>query len=157
VPAIIVLVLTQLLSPWVKRVSLVSLRTLGGMSGEIQESLNNFKVIVAFNRLDYFREKFKEANENNYSASVTAGIASNTFTPIYTFASVVAQIIVISYGIYLIEHGSFTIGLLIASFSTSTTSITRFASWRASGRACSLHLRVSTALAKSLRSKVICR
>jgi ATP-binding cassette subfamily B protein len=113
VPAIIVLVLTQLLSPWVKRVSLVSLRTLGGMSGEIQESLNNFKVIVAFNRLDYFREKFKEANENNYSASVTAGIASNTFTPIYTFASVVAQIIVISYGIYLIEHGSFTIGLLI--------------------------------------------
>ena len=113
VPAVIVLVLTQLLSPWVKRVSLVSLRTLGGMSGEIQESLNNFKVIVAFNRLDYFREKFKEANENNYSASVTAGIASNTFTPIYTFASVVAQLIVISYGIYLIEQGSFTIGLLI--------------------------------------------
>ena len=56
------LVLTQILSPWVKRTSLASLRTLGGMSGEIQESLNNFKVIVAFNRLDYFREKFKEAN-----------------------------------------------------------------------------------------------
>jgi ATP-binding cassette subfamily B protein len=113
VPAAIVIILTQVLSPWVKRASLVSLRTLGGMSGEIQESLNNFKVIVAFNRLDYFREKFKEANESNYSASITAGIASNTFTPIYTFASVVAQIIVISYGIYLIEHGSFTIGLLI--------------------------------------------
>ena len=29
------------------------------MSAEIQESLNNFKVIVAFNRIDYFREKFK--------------------------------------------------------------------------------------------------
>jgi ATP-binding cassette subfamily B protein len=113
VPAVIVLVLTQLLSPWVKRVSLASLRTLGGMSGEIQESLNNFKVIVAFNRLDYFREKFKEANESNYGASITAGIASNTFTPIYTFASVVAQIVVIAYGIALIGQGNFTLGLLI--------------------------------------------
>jgi ATP-binding cassette, subfamily B, bacterial len=113
VPAVIVLILTQLLSPWVKRVSLVSLRTLGGMSGEIQESLNNFKVIVAFNRLDYFREKFKEANESNYSASIAAGIASNTFTPIYTFASILAQLIVLAYGIYLIVHGNFTVGLLI--------------------------------------------
>ena len=113
VPAAIVLVLTQILSPWVKRASLASLRTLGGMSGEIQESLNNFKVIVAFNRLDYFRDKFKEANATNYVASIKAGVASNTFTPLYTFASTLAQVIVLSYGIYLIAHGSFTLGLLI--------------------------------------------
>ena len=113
VPALVVLVLTFILSPWVNRTSLRSLRTLGGMSGEIQESLNNFKVIVAFNRLDYFRTKFKEANETNYGASITAGIASNTFTPLYTFASTVAQLIVLAYGIYLISAGSFTIGLLI--------------------------------------------
>jgi ATP-binding cassette subfamily B protein len=113
VPAIIVLILTQMLSPWVKRASLVSLRTLGAMSGEIQESLNNFKVIVAFNRLDYFRDKFREANASNYTASISAGIASNTFTPIYTFASTLAQLIVLAYGIYLIGQGSFAIGLLI--------------------------------------------
>jgi ATP-binding cassette subfamily B protein len=113
VPALVVLVLTQLLSPWVKRANLASLRTLGGMSGEIQESLNNFKVIVAFNRLDYFRDKFKEANAANYAASIKAGIANNTFTPIYTLASTVAQLIVLAYGIYLISAGSFTVGLLI--------------------------------------------
>jgi ATP-binding cassette subfamily B protein len=113
VPALIVLVMTQILSPWVKRASLRSLRTLGGMSGEIQESLNNFKVIVAFNRLDYFRAKFAEANEANYKASITAGVASNTFTPLYTLASTVGQLIVLSYGIYLISSGAFTIGLLI--------------------------------------------
>ncbi len=113
VPALVVLILTQVLSPWVKRVNLASLRTLGGMSGEIQESLNNFKVIVAFNRLDYFRDKFKEANETNYGASIKAGIANNTFTPIYTLASTVAQLIVLAYGIYLISAGDFTVGLLI--------------------------------------------
>jgi ATP-binding cassette, subfamily B, bacterial len=113
VPALVVLIFTQILSPWVKRTNLRSLRTLGGMSGEIQESLNNFKVIVAFNRLDYFRTKFKEANETNYAASIVAGIANNTFTPLYTFASTVAQLIVLAYGIYLISSGSFAVGLLI--------------------------------------------
>jgi len=113
VPALLVLVLTQLLSPWVKRTSLKSLRTLGAMSAEIQESLENFKVIVAFNRLDYFRQKFATANEANYTASISAGIASNTLTPIYTLASTLAQLIVLAYGISLIAAGDFTIGFLI--------------------------------------------
>ncbi len=113
VPAVGVLLLTQMLAPWIKRTSLRSLQKLGGMSAEVQESLNNFKVIVAFNRLDYFREKFAEANEANYAASISAGISSNTLTPIYTLASTLAQLIVLAYGIYLISAGQFTIGFLI--------------------------------------------
>jgi len=114
VPAVIALIATQLLSPWVKRTSLRSLRSLGAMSGEISESINNFKVIVAFNRLDYFRDKFKEANDLNYKASISAGIASNVFNPLYTLAGVLGQIGVLAYGIYLISIGNFTIGLLIS-------------------------------------------
>ena len=113
VPALFALLATQILSPWVKRTSLKSLRTLGAMSGEIQESINNFKVIVAFNRLDYFRDKFRESNEANYAASVLAGIASNIFNPIYVLASSLAQLVVLTYGIYLISVGRFTVGLLI--------------------------------------------
>jgi len=114
IPAIFALVLTQILSPWVKRTGLRSLRSLGGMSGEISESINNFKVIVAFNRLDYFRDKFKEANEINYKASVSAGVAGNIFNPIYTLAGVLGQVGVLAYGIYLISIGNFTVGLLIS-------------------------------------------
>jgi ATP-binding cassette subfamily B protein len=114
IPAVFALIVTQLLSPWVKRTSLASLRTLGGMSGEISESINNFKVIVAFNRLDYFRDKFKESNEINYKASVSAGIASNVFNPLYALAGILGQIGVLAYGIYLISLGQFTIGLLIS-------------------------------------------
>ena len=112
-PAALALLGTQVLSPWVKRTSLLSLRKLGGMSAEIQESINNFKVIVAFNRLDYFRDKFHEANADNYKAAVSAGIAQNVFNPIYTLASSLAQVIVLAYGIALIASGNFTVGLLI--------------------------------------------
>jgi ATP-binding cassette subfamily B protein len=113
VPALGILIITQLSGAWVKRKSRAGLQSLGAMSGEIQESLSNFKVIVAFNRLDYFREKFNEANDRNYKASVEAGIASNIFAPLYTFASNIAQLIVLGYGIVLISHGQLTIGLLV--------------------------------------------
>ena len=71
-------------------------------------------MIVAFNRLDYFRNRFKEVNDNNYKSSVVAGIANNIFLPIYTLAGSIAQLIVLAFGIYLISKGSFTVGLLVA-------------------------------------------
>lgn len=82
-PAALVLIVTLFLSPWIKRKNLASLRSLGSISSEIQESLSNFKIILAFNRLDYFVQKFREFNDANYTASVGAGVASNIFVPIY--------------------------------------------------------------------------
>ena len=112
-PAFILLVITKVLSPWVKRRNLVSSQTLGGLSAEVQEGLDNFKVIVAFNRRDYFKSRFQQVNDRNYGAAVRAGIANITFTPIYGLASNLAQLIVLAYGIALITAGDFTIGLLI--------------------------------------------
>ena len=113
VPAVIVLLATRLLAPWVKSTNLKSLQAVGGMSSEIQESLANFKVVAAFNRLDYFRDRFNAVNKINFSAAIKAGIASNIYAPIYGVASTMAQLIVLGYGVYLISTGSFTIGLLV--------------------------------------------
>src|SRR5665811_1866900 len=74
---------------------------------------DSFKVIVAFNRRDYFRKRFNEANQKNYSTSVSAGLANNIFTPVYGLSSNIGQLIVLAFGIYLITTGKFTIGLLI--------------------------------------------
>ncbi len=121
VPAILVFVITRMISSWVKRKNLKSLQSLGGMSAEIQENINNFKVVVAFNRLDYFRKKFDDVNEQNFKAGIGAGIANNIFTPIYGLTSNAGQLIVLVYGIYLISAGNLTVGLLI-SFLLYTTS-----------------------------------
>jgi ATP-binding cassette subfamily B protein len=114
----------------VKRKNAASLKSTGGMSAEIQESLNNFKVIIAFNRRDYFRKKFDIANEDNYQKAVRSGIANNIFLPVYSLLAGAAQLIVLAYGIYLIssgepamtimdqkDYGVFTVGLLIAYLS----------------------------------------
>jgi ATP-binding cassette subfamily B protein len=90
------------------------MKSTGGLSAEIQESLANFKVIIAFNRRDYFRKRFEEANRDNYSKSIDAGIANNLFSPVYTLAANTGQLIVLALGIFLIQKGHFSIGLLIS-------------------------------------------
>jgi len=117
VPAVIILLFTNLTSAWVKRKNAVNMKSLGGMSGEIQESLNNFKVIIAFNRRDYFRKRFDEANQDNYKTAIGAGIANNSYVPVYGLFSSFAQLIVLAYGIYLISVGQFGIGLLVSYLS----------------------------------------
>jgi len=113
-PAIIVWIITKILSPWVKKRNAESMKSTGNLSAEIQESLANFKVIIAFDRRDYFRKRFETANKQNYTNSIKAGVATNIFMPIYTLAANIGQLIVISFGIFLIIKGYFTIGLLIS-------------------------------------------
>jgi ATP-binding cassette, subfamily B, bacterial len=113
-PAIVIWIFTRAVSPWVKKRNAESMKSTGLLSAEIQESLANFKVIVAFNRRDYLRERFEEVNRQNYTKAVKAGIANNIFTPVYTLAGNLGQLIVLGLGIYLISTGHFSIGLLIS-------------------------------------------
>jgi ATP-binding cassette subfamily B protein len=87
-------------------------------------------VIIAFNRRDYFRKRFDEANRDNYKTAIKAGIANNIFLPVYSLLSSFAQLVVLSYGIFLIsthepaitifkgkDYQFFAIGLLISYLS----------------------------------------
>jgi len=113
-PALILLIYTKSVSPWIRKKNEASLKSLGYLSAEIQESLANFRVVIAFDRRDYFRKRFREANTGNYKKSVLAGIANNILSPVYTFASNIGQLIVLALGIWLIIKGYFTVGLLIS-------------------------------------------
>lgn len=113
-PALLLFFFTKSISPWVKNRNANNMKSTGSMSSEIQESLNNFRVIVAFNRRDYFRKRFDEVNVENYGTAVKAGIANNIFMPVFSFVSSIGQLIVLAFGIYLISLGQFSIGLLIS-------------------------------------------
>ena len=113
-PALFLWFFTRAVSPWVKARNAENMKSTGGLSAEIQESLDNFKVIVAFNRRDYFRRKFDEANTENYRTAIKSGIANNVFTPVYGFLSNIGQLVVLALGIYMISVGEFTVGLLIS-------------------------------------------
>ena len=114
VPAVFMWIFTKIVSPFVKKVNATALKSTGLLSSEIQESLNNFKVVVAFNRRDYFRQRFTEVNKQNYSSAIRAEISNNMLLPVYTFFSNIGMLITLALGIYFIAHGQFTVGLLIS-------------------------------------------
>jgi ATP-binding cassette subfamily B protein len=113
-PAVAVFIFTRAIAPLVKKRNLNNLKSVGALSSEVAESLANFKIIVAFNRRDYFRTRFAEANNNTYKAATKAGVINNLFQPVYGLSSNIAQLLVLSVGIYFITTGSLTIGLLVS-------------------------------------------
>lgn len=113
-PTLLLLIFTTIISPWIRRKNEATLQSIGNLSAEIQEGLANFKVIVAFDRRDYFRKRLAKANKENYKKSILAGIANSMLSPIFTFAAHVGQLIVLSLGIWLIMQGRFSVGLLIS-------------------------------------------
>ena len=115
--AFILFIITYFITPWIGRRNRMSLQSLGNLSAEIQESLNNFKVMVAFDRRDYFRENFNRVNVDNFNYSVKSGIANNISGPMYDFSGNLATLLVLIYGIFLISQGQFTVGLLISFLS----------------------------------------
>lgn len=115
--AIFLLIITYLISPWINKMNRLNLQALGNLSAEIQESLNNFKVIVSFDRRDYFRDNFNNANDENFSASVKAGIAGNITAPLYDLSGNIASLLVLAFGIEMILHSQLTIGTLVAFLS----------------------------------------
>jgi ATP-binding cassette subfamily B protein len=114
IPAVIILIFTKLISGKVRQFNTSSLQSLGGMSAEIQESLDNFKVVMTFNRQDYFRNRFNEVNNINFKNALKAGILNNIFIPVYSLGANSAQIIVLFAGIYQISQNQFTVGLLVS-------------------------------------------
>jgi len=117
--AVVLFLITYFISPWIHRKNRLSLQSLGNLSAEIQESLNNFKVIVSFDRRDYFRDNFNKSNSENFSASVKSGIANNITSPIYDLFGNLASLLVLGFGITMILQGQLTIGILVSFLSYS--------------------------------------
>ncbi len=114
VPGVVILIFTQFVSGWVGKLNKRNAKAGGLLSAEIQESIANFKVILAFNRRDYFKTRFAEVNNENYTSAFKAGVANELFTPVFEWMGNVALVIVLAYGLYLISTGEFAIGLLIS-------------------------------------------
>lgn len=119
-PAAALILFTRALSPWVKQRNAEAMAATGSLSAEVTESLNNYRVIVAFNRRDFFRQRFEAANQLNYDKATRSGIANIVFTPVFGLSSMLAQMLVLIFGIKLIQSGEFTAGLLISYLSYIT-------------------------------------
>lgn len=113
-PAVAIALFSLALRSLVSKRNAENLKATGEFSGEVDESMRNFKVILAFGRRDYFKKRFAEANMRNYSAAVRAGTVNELFTPVFEFFGNLAQLVVLGVGLYFVAQGSVEIGILVA-------------------------------------------
>ena len=117
IPALGIYIFTRLVSGKIRRKNTTSLQSVGKLSAEIQESLENYKVVIAFNRRDYFRERFETVNKENFNKALQSGKFNNLLTPVYTLGGNISQLLVLFIGIGMIVSGNITVGLLISYLS----------------------------------------
>ncbi len=113
-PAFILLIFTKSTSGWIKKRNAESLKAIGNLSAEVQESLEHFKVVIAFDRRDFFRSRFAKVNQLNFNASVRAAVASALYSPIYDLFANIALLVALGYGILLVSQRSLTLGILLS-------------------------------------------
>lgn len=114
---LVIMMLSKVIKGKVTKANKISAAATGALSGQLQESLSNFKVIVAFNRRQYFEEKLQTFNQENFQGNRASAFINSVYKPLYDSSGNIAKTLVLMYGIYLIAQGNITIGILIAFLS----------------------------------------
>jgi len=105
---------TRLLSPWIRRTNKRNSVNVGKLSSSIEENIYNFRVIVTFDRRDFFRDSLTQLNSQVRYSSFWATISSGIVRPLYDFGGQIAQLVVLLVGINFAASGDITIGFLVA-------------------------------------------
>lgn len=117
VAVVFVVVISQLISVAVTKANKESLAANSEMISFLDENLTNFKALVVFNKQEYLTKQFQIVNQSNYRKNILSQILNGFFNPLYAFAGNIAQVFVLLAGLYLIQRGELTIGLLIGFIS----------------------------------------
>jgi ABC-type multidrug transport system fused ATPase/permease subunit len=114
VPIVIVFVLTRYFNMRVKVIYRDSRDRLGDVAARLQENLNGLPLIKAFAREDYESHRFQKTADALLVQQFKAIIARNTFFPGVRFVGFFSNVLSIGYGAWLVLHGQFTVGGLVA-------------------------------------------
>ena len=113
-PILLVGVFLKLFNKRVKGVYKQAREKLGLVNAKLQDNLSGIRVIKAFAREDAEGEAFQAVNHQYLSENLDAIRLRATFFPFVRWIASFGNTITIGYGAWLILHGQFTVGGLIA-------------------------------------------
>lgn len=113
-PIFLVFVLTRYFNARVKTIYRESRDRLGDVSARLQENLNGLPLIKAFAREDYEGGRFQKATDAHRAMQFHAINARTLFFPAVGFVGFFSNILSVGYGAWLVVHGQFTVGGLVA-------------------------------------------
>jgi ATP-binding cassette subfamily B protein len=113
-PVITVFFLTRYFNVRVKAIYRESRDRLGEVNSRLQENLNGLALIKAFAKERYEHGRFRETARRYLQTNFRAILARNIFFPAVRFVGFFSNIVSIGYGAWLVLHGQFSVGGLVA-------------------------------------------
>jgi ATP-binding cassette subfamily B protein len=96
------------------RINRKSQDAVGDLSAEIAENLSNYKVIIAFDKKEFFRNRIYKSVDNNFRKLTIASFVNGIATPIYDFVGNLAIVFVVVLGLGMVQTREISIGILIS-------------------------------------------
>ncbi|MGI4789023.1 MAG: ABC transporter ATP-binding protein [Janthinobacterium lividum] len=113
-PILVVGILLKLFNKRVKGIYKGARAKLGLVNAKLQDNLSGIRVIKAFAREDAEQKSFEQINRRYLQENLDAIKLRATFFPFVRWIASFGNTITIGYGAWLILHGQFTVGGLIA-------------------------------------------
>lgn len=113
-PIAAVFFLTRLFNTRVKALYREARDRLGEVNARLQENLTGLTLIKAFAKERYETGRFRDVAERYMRTNFRAILARNTFFPAVRFIGFFSNILSVGYGAWLVLHGQFTVGGLVA-------------------------------------------
>ncbi len=113
-PVIAVFFLTRFFNVRVKALYRETRDRLGEVNARLQENLTGLTLIKAFAKERFESGRFGEVADRYLKANFRAILARNSFFPTVRFIGFFSNILSVGYGAWLVLHGQFTVGGLVA-------------------------------------------
>jgi len=113
-PIVAVFFLTRFFNARVKALYRQARDRLGEVNARLQENLTGLTLIKAFAKEAYEANRFRQVSERYLHTNFRAIAARNTFFPAVRFIGFFSNILSVGYGAWLVLHGEFTVGGLVA-------------------------------------------
>ena len=105
---------TRLLSSFVRKYSKERQTLLGSMNGTVEEIVNGYRTVVAYNRQDQSADKFCDISDRLTKAGIRTEVCSGVMGPVMNCISNIGFVIIAAFGGYFAIHGMISVGVISA-------------------------------------------
>ena len=105
---------TRLLSSFVRKYSKERQTLLGSMNGTVEEIVNGYRTVVAYNRQDQSADKFCDVSDKLTKAGIRTEVCSGVMGPVMNCIGNIGFVIIAAFGGYFAINGMISVGVISA-------------------------------------------
>ena len=111
---LLTVIATRLLSNYVRKYSKERQTLLGSMNGTVEEIVNGYRTVVAYNEQEHSSERFCNVSDKLTKAGIRTEVCSGIMGPLMNCIGNIGFVVIAAFGGYFAIHGLISVGVISA-------------------------------------------